>query len=336
MICPNCGTHIKDGALRCPACHADLGMTITLPKISDTWCPTCGILIPKGSESCPHCGTPVTGPTTRTTPSSRTNEEAFEAAEHEIFDREATNVMARIESAVPAEPDPYDATGEHDHMPRTRVMVVAALAAVLVVGGGVLAITHPWNADAFSTRATEPADTSMAGYPGEVLSLSGQDRSAGSGESAVVSGDQTTYQTLLEIYQELGSLEKELEASAVSLGSVGISGTQEQRAAGLATQTDIAVRLSNAIARLDVVDVTSGTYVESRNDLYTLGNWLRNWSDALTQAWTISAGFEDIASHEEEVIAPLDEQRGTDGENAYRVYFDQNYGSWKPSAPSAG
>lgn len=56
MICPNCSTSIPDGALRCPACHADLAVTTRMPRLEGRWCPSCGSLVPDDRETCPSCG----------------------------------------------------------------------------------------------------------------------------------------------------------------------------------------------------------------------------------------------------------------------------------------
>ena len=56
MICPNCSANVPDDSLRCPACRADLGQTVVIPKLEGRWCESCGSLIPDGAETCPNCG----------------------------------------------------------------------------------------------------------------------------------------------------------------------------------------------------------------------------------------------------------------------------------------
>jgi hypothetical protein len=264
--------------------------------------------------------------------------EAIEAAEHDALETEVTHIMPRIESAVPAGPDPFDGTARRDRMPRIRVLLVASCAAIAVVGGTVLYITHPWNADAFSTKATVPADTSMAGFPGEVAALSGQDRAKGSDAAAsapVESADQTSYATLMDIYGSLNSFSEELTVSTEELERIGVSGSSQERAKGRDAQTDIAVRLSNTISALDSVDKTTGTYTETIERLKTLGNWLRNWSDALSDAWTVSASFEDASGHRDAIFSSLVKEQGEDGKNSYEALFNQNYEAWKPQEPTS-
>ncbi|WP_156410032.1 zinc-ribbon domain-containing protein [Olsenella massiliensis] len=45
MICPNCGTHVSDDALRCPACRCDLGRTTALPRPQGVWCALAGAFV---------------------------------------------------------------------------------------------------------------------------------------------------------------------------------------------------------------------------------------------------------------------------------------------------
>lgn len=155
MICPYCGTHIADGLTICPACHADL--TKAVPDASaiqtERYCKSCGALIPEGATVCPNCGMPV-------------EEEAIQPAEKAAVQLQQQQEKPHLASAIPAASDPYSATTANERMPRRRVFLVSFIAALIVVGGAVLLITQPWNPDPYSLKATEAADTSMAGFPG--------------------------------------------------------------------------------------------------------------------------------------------------------------------------
>lgn len=333
MICPNCGTHIPDDALRCPACHADIGLTRKLPRLDMLWCSNCGILVPEGAKVCPNCGMPIKPRAAlRSAPQTSSNEDLD-------FDdglaSEQTHTMPRIESAVPSGPDPYDETAKHDHMPRTKVVLVASLAALLVVGGTVLAITHPWDPNAFSTRATEPADTSTAGYIGEISTLSGQDTTSSNSDDTVESADEETYEKLSDIYSQLGSIKDELSDSSDKLDDIALTGDLSDRVTASNSQSAIAIELSNLISSIDDVDVTSGTYSDAAQNMKTLGNYLRNWSDALTEAWTIDAGYDDPSNYKDTIYASLKREENTSGENTYQKLFEDNYDSWKPEEPSS-
>lgn len=337
MICPNCGTHIADDALICPACHFDLGMTTKIPKLEGRWCPRCGALVPQGAAACPSCGTPLE-PLEPRVPAHVVTEmlERKEEEREEAISAEETRAMPRIESAVPAGPDPYEEAGEHEHMPRMREVLLVAFMALLIVGGTVLMITHPWDPEAYSIKAKKPADTSEAGYPGSLESLKGQDTGANavSGDD-VVSGDQISYEQLSQIYEELGTIEGKLSQSEKSLRSTGLQGTAEQRAAAQKAQGKTSVELSNLIAKIGTVDVTSGTYEGAAKNLSTLGSWLRNWSDALGEGWERSAAAGDPAGEADHILEPLTQAADPNtGRNAYQVYFDQNYEGWAPQAPT--
>ncbi|MCI6845042.1 MAG: zinc-ribbon domain-containing protein, partial [Coriobacteriaceae bacterium] len=56
MRCPNCGAEAPLGAVSCPACHYDLGLTQRIPVTKVTWCPACGALVPQDAHACPQCG----------------------------------------------------------------------------------------------------------------------------------------------------------------------------------------------------------------------------------------------------------------------------------------
>ena len=139
----------------------------------------------------------------------------IEPADEEMED---THSMARIQSAIPPTPeDGYHDDAAMERFPRWRVILLAAVASVLVVGGGALAIFRPWDPDAYVTHATEDADTSMEGFPGFVQSLSGQDKKANAGSSAgevVTPADMVT-----ESYQRLGALSEQADENAALLST---------------------------------------------------------------------------------------------------------------------
>ncbi|MEE1044055.1 MAG: hypothetical protein U0L51_01035 [Olegusella sp.] len=254
--------------------------------------------------------------------------------EDEELSAEDTHAMPRIESAVPAGPDADGPAEEGERMPRTRVSLVAAIASIVIVGGFILLVAHPWDADLFSTRATEPADTSMAGYPGEVKSLSGQD----SGSGAAVeerSGDEATYEQLSQIYQRLGEIEDELGQSQRDLEDVGVSGDQATRDAKKANQDALATEISNLISQTGQLDVSSGTYADDIENLQTLGNWLRNWSDALSEGWGRSTSSDNPSSDEDYILLPVTNAQDDSGKNSYQRLFDTNYEEWEPAAPKS-
>ena len=213
----------------------------------------------------------------------------------------------------------------------------AATAVAIIVGGSILMIAHPWNAELYSTKATKPADTSMAGYPGEVSSLRGQDSQGSSGSDAQDgrSGDEYSYDQLTDMYNQLGDIEEKLEQSQSDLEEVGLSGDQDERDAKAEEQKAIANDLSNLIADIGETDVSSGTYADTVKNLGTLGSWLRNWSDSLTEAWSRSTASADPSSEKDYILSPVSTGEGESQKNSYQQLFDTNYKDWEPKAPQS-
>ena len=81
---------------------------------------------------------------------------------------------------------------------------------------------------------------------------------------------------------------------------------------------------------IQAVDVTSGTYAEDLNDVLTLGNWLRNYCDSLTEAWTRDVSYEEPWTAEDYIRSPLSNSCNEDGRNTYMVMFDNNYEDLAP------
>ena len=208
-------------------------------------------------------------------------------------------------------------------MPKTRSLVVAALFAVFVVGGAALLITHPWDPSATQTRATTPADTSRSGYPGEVKELSGQD--ARKTEEAEDGGQQNVteedglsraYASLADYSDRVDENEQELRDACEDLSSADFS-------SGLKEAQAVSLDVSNLIARIELL---TGVDEEDVENLLTLGNWLRNRCDALTEAWELGASSDDLEGNIDSILAGADESA------EYGRHFDDNYEGWNPSA----
>lgn len=316
--CPHCGAVVADDAVVCPACHTELDLTVTLPRLAGSYCPSCGSLVPEGAAACPSCGMLVEAPPVR--PPAPEGDDADEAPV-----AEETNRLPRIESAVPSEEDLRDPY-LREHPIRMRAVVVSIAACLAVVGGAVLLITHPWDPNAFSSRATAPADTSQAGFPGAIDSLTGQDSRGGSGE--VKSGDEATYETLSSAYASFGDLSKKLDDSIELLESRGFSGDAKERQEGQSAAVAIGVEISNAISDVQNADTTSGTYATQKEELVKMGNWLRNRYDIVSAAWSQAASSTDPQSVRSSVLAPV---RGE--ASSYASLFNQAYSSFSIQAP---
>ena len=312
MRCPSCGSEIADGLDVCPACHANLSATRVMPKLRGTWCPSCGALVPVGEPTCPKCGMPVSA-----TPRTKASDELDRRiAEERRLERERTSTLPRIESAIPSEPDPrVEGVYGRERLPHTKVFALAAIASLLVVGGAALVITHPWDPTLTDTRATTPADTSQAGFPGTVDKLVGE----------------ATFSSLTSSYESLADLSSRADELESRLDEAGVSGSAEERAAGEQDAKQLALDVSNEASTIAGIDVqTTGTYTDQKANVATLASWLRNRVEAIYSAWQLSAQSSDPASDREKILSPMSGNRESDGSESYVNLFKKNYEAWKP------
>ncbi len=326
MICPACGGRVPDGSLTCPRCHETIDATQRISLSDAAWCPGCGALLPPGADVCPKCGSSVGPEEPEAAPARPTRDldlpdigATGELGEAE--DAEETGVITRIESALPSVDDASSPVSRSDRMPRTRAFLLADLLAVLVVGGATVLITHPWDPSATRISATTPADTSMSGFPGFLETLVGQDGNR-AGEA------QTIEETLSDAHDSLGSLSSRVDESERLLRSDGVlsSTSSEDRAAGLEAARGISIEVSNLISDIGELDDGSEGVSEAVDHLETLGNWLRNRCDALTEAWQISADSADPSADAEAITQAMS------AGSAFQRLFSQNYDAWDPAA----
>ena len=327
MKCPACGSEIADGLEICPACHANVTATRVMPKLTGTWCSSCGALVPFGEHACPKCGMPVSS-----APRNPASDELDRRlAEERRLERERTSTLPRIESAIPSEPDPsVESVYGREKLPHTKVFAVAAIASLLVVGGAALAITHPWDPSLTDTRATTPADTSQAGFPGTVERLAGQD-SDGSDSTTVESADEVTFESLSSSYEALADLSSRADELEERLEGTGVSGSSDERAQGEQDAQQLSLDVSNEASTIANIDVqTTGTYTDQKSNVSTLASWLRNRVEAIYKAWQVSAASSDPQADSSKILAPMSGNRESDGSEAYVNLFKKNYDAWKP------
>lgn len=318
MICPSCGRSVADDAFMCPWCHAPLDMTRKMSLNGARWCPSCGALVAPGATECPKCGTVLPG-------------EAPEGARRqrdldlpEIGNTGVMDAVHDIESAIPSEEGDELGARRADRPPRTRALVLALILAVLVVGGAVLLITHPWDPQATSISATTPADTSMQGFPGFIESLTGQDAST-SDQSARVSAAEA----LDDAHETLGKLSARVDESEELLRSEGVSGEMgaDELSVALDEARAISLEVSNLISSLgDYDDGSNSTQVA---ELETLGSWLRNRCDALTDAWSAAVASDDVETDSAAILSGLDAARD------YATRFEGAYDEWGADASAS-
>lgn len=330
MICPYCGTHIPDNSVVCPACHAELDQARahTLPQ--PTYCKSCGALIPAGATRCPACGMPSEVQTTLTSDTDASSD-AFLAnksypTDNDILDPESTNSIPRIESAIPSESTSGYA---RERMPHTKAVVMTALAALAIVGGAALIIAHPWDPNAFVTHNTNPRDTSKAGFPGTVDKLKGQDAST-EDATTTLSADEANYKDLSSDYEQLVDMYKELAAADDSLETLAAGSDAKKLSSTSESVKQLTYSISNLISDVQGVDVSSGTYSDTKEHLLTLGNWLRNWCDSLHDAYSKLSEASNPADVQDEVLTSFKQSDNASGTNTYRALFEANYQAWKP------
>ena len=119
-----------------------------------------------------------------------------------------------------------------------------------------------------------------------------------------------------------------VDASERLLRSDGVlsSTSSEDRAAGLEAARGISIEVSNLINDIGALDDGSEEVSEAVDHLETLGNWLRNRCDALTEAWQISADSSDPSADAEAIT------RAMAAGSAFQRLFSQNYDAWDPAA----
>ena len=330
MICPSCGSRIPDGSRACPACGSRIARPGAGARRLPAYCPRCGSIVPEGARACPACGSPVlSGEGQRRLVNdqvaSRLADPAAPASASGFNELSETRSMPRLDAALPPEPEAGEEPAAHPY--RLRAIVLAAIAALVVVGGGVLYITHPWDPRAFSTSATVPADTSQAGFPGTLDSLSGQDKDA-----SASADEDPTYATLHAAWEELGDIRDSLTANRESFEEVAYSGTDAQRQEAAEQAEQDALALSNLISEISSVSSES-EWAQVAQDLLQLGNWLRNYADNLCAAWDAVLAADDPAAAREDIDAILGSQRNADGRNTYEALFDNAYAGAEPERP---
>lgn len=334
MICPNCGAHIASTALRCPSCRADVDCTRTLPKQSASYCARCGSRVPTGLRACPYCNCPVvsdvfTSKVDVHAPRTHVTDRALDI-EQELSEADLTTTIPRIGSAIPSFPGGNGFDDVRDHLPRLRILMVSLGFAVLFVSGLVLYITHPWNPNAFDTKAKVAADTAHAGFPGTKEELQGQDRSSVAQEDVTQSADDATYDKLKDAYESLGKLSTAVEDNEKQFRDSYASASREDLKKGQDTARDISLKISNVIKQLNAVNVESGTYQKDRSQLITLSNWLRNHMDKLTKGWSTALRYCGKPSCKQRVnsVFPTSDDASS---SSFKAMFDQHYQDYKPT-----
>lgn len=303
--------NVPDGSAECPNCARPFYVTQRLDLGALRWCAVCGALVAPGEFACPKCGSPVRGA-------------AAAAVARRIPDPEPKREeppQADLESAIPGAGS-YSVSSANDMLPRLRHFVVAATAAILIVGGSLVAITHPWDPNANDITAKIPFDTSNAGSPGVVDTLDAQDKGARDTEQQEVVDP--VFDALHSQYESLKDDAEKITENEDLLRTKGVGGTYDERSAGLAAIKEVSLAVSNSIASIENTSDGSGAYTETISNLSTLGNWLRNRCDALTEAWNASLESSDPPSEGSLILGKISVN------SAYEQLYEQNVAAWEP------
>lgn len=326
MICPTCGTHVPDDATVCPACHASLKQTHTPAQSGGVFCKNCGALVPPGRITCPSCGFPLDDDLVEKVVES-------EAGVSKPALKPGEPKAEQVESVIPAKPeDGYRSATPKEHMPHARVVLTAAICALIVVGGTVLMITKPWDPDSNVRHALTDADTSWAGYPGEITRLTGQDKIASSDDSS--SDSDPLYDKLTSFYSTLGDIASKADSNEETLRSVA-AGDSSDASTGSSEAEQLSLDLSNAISDFQDQDMGSSPYEEQAENLTTLSSYLRNRLDAISQAWNAVKSASSPTDASSEVSSLLDENSSGTAADTYKTLFDDAYANAQPQQQSS-
>ncbi len=283
------------------------------------YCSSCGSLVPPGQENCPVCGMRVKS-------KKVAGKRRIDPPKVDPSDPEKTGKFAKLESIIPAEQDIRDPYRRENPI-RLRNIFVASTAAILIVGTFLLLLIHPWDPNAFASKAQAPYDTSNEANPGKRDSLKGQDGSD-EGTGDVESGDEATYKKLLAAYEDFRKQADALDANVDDLETYGFNGDSKAVDAGKETASQIAIAISNDISEVSSTDTTSGKYYQQQQDLITMGNYLRNRADIVSEAWQKVARSSSPARDKASILQPVK------GEAAnYANLFNQAYGAFTINAP---
>lgn len=310
VICPICGTLVVDEAEVCPACHHRLK---TAPVVGDDearWCASCGSPIPTGLNTCPECGMPVEG--------------AFDEGLGERFSVGKVVEVEKPEalgfkSAVPPAPQNGGEAVSSAERPRhTRLVLLAAIAALVLVGGTTLLIVQPWNPNAYATHALVDADTSMEGFPGEWPYLSSQDRVE---EGEYQAQLDAAVQQVNSMQSRLGELAATLESSYQSLKAyiergyvMGDDGTR------VSEMTTVQKELEGYATTLNEISFSKESeFMKQRDDLLVLVGYMRGATDVLVEAWSTAIrenGSPDVVFNVRSIV------KGDHSDHGFKEWFE--------------
>ena len=196
-----------------------------------------------------------------------------------------------LTSAIPPAPEAGDAGPETEDAPtRLRLVVIAALAALLVVGGTALFITRPWDPDAYRTHAIEDADTSKEGFPGTVTHLEGQDLIEGSERRQYLADAEQAIDDFMVLMGEVRITCADLEQPVEEYLSTGVLPEGTGR---LATARNASERVATLRTKVAELDLRGSDYEDRQESILVTGGYLQGRIDTLCTVWEALESQED-------------------------------------------
>ncbi len=266
----------------CPACNGKVTDDNTVDD-AQVWCASCGSLVPEGAPDCPVCGLPVEG-------AFDDEADAKASASEDVTDADGPT----LESALPPSPEENsDEVSTNNAPAHLRLVVVAVIAALLLVGGTALLITRPWDPNAYMTHATEDADTSMEGFPGTVTHLEGQDIIEGKERQAYLEDADKKMGDFILLLGNLSSecaelerpVEKYLESEELEEGSGRLDRVRE-----------MGEQLSVATDEIEGLDLRGSEYKASQGQALVTAQYLKGRVDTLCGVWEALESAEEPSS----------------------------------------
>ncbi|NBI31768.1 protein kinase [Enterorhabdus sp. P55] len=204
-----------------------------------------------------------------------------------------------------------------------RFAAVGILAAAVLISCGIVIALRPWEPSVLpDTGAAEGGGTATAS----------QAKSEPEGEASSPDADQPTnadeLDTIVELEGALGgaaSYDQMVSGAATSfnenyLGSASARQTHADNAYSLA---DDIKKAYGKVSSLDI-PVSSSCY-QAWRDIIELYACLNNRIEAITAAWDISLSYSSPASHEAEILEPLNRAKDETGNNRSYVRFKELY-----------
>lgn len=319
MICPACGAFVADGTEVCPTCHYRLVSAHAAGRGEPRWCSSCGSPVPDGHDTCPVCGLPVEG--------------AFDEDLGERFSvgrvtQEPKPDSTGFMSAIPPAPKKGESIPSDERLRHTRMVLLAAAFALVLVGGGVLYIFRPWDPNAYATHAMEDADTSQDGFPGQKPHLTSQDHIEELEYRAQIEQAKSDATEIFDHLEEQSvMLDESYEALQRYLERGYLSQADDLRASEVSA---VMRELKESRATLEAIDFVDEPELVSRSEkIRVLVDYLDGAASVLSRACSATGQYDNSSDAVFEVRSILKGDAVTRGYEEWRELFANAYESQK-------